>query len=102
MRSFAHSRDDTFLSEVVEHISHIFAGIQPMLITQGHRREVDFGAIHKWRQQRGGGRGVPKFWCSKGGCVILVLQIGPKCWQGGEGVKNPKNLADVICERPLS
>ena len=21
--------------------------------------------------------------------------------RGGEGVKNPKNLADVICERPL-
>ena len=32
--------------------------------------------------------------------MILVLRFGPKCCQGG-GVKNPENLADVICERPL-
>ena len=30
----------------------------------------------------------------KGGCVDLVLTRG-------EGVQNPKNLADVICERSL-
>ena len=28
--------------------------------------------------------------------MILVLQIGPKCRQGGRG-QNPKNLVDVIC-----
>ena len=33
--------------------------------------------------------------------MILVLWIGPKCCQGGEGVKNPENLAEVIYERPL-
>ena len=31
----------------------------------------------------------------KGGCVDLVLTRG-------EGVRNPENLADVICERPLA
>ena len=30
----------------------------------------------------------------KGGCVDLVLT-------GREGVKNPKNLVDIICEQPL-
>ena len=39
--------------------------------------------------ERGRGK-VPKFWCSKGGCVILVLQICPKCWQGGGGQKSRK------------
>ena len=32
----------------------------------------------------------------------LVLGIGPECRQGGEGVKNPENFADVICTCPLS
>ena len=32
----------------------------------------------------------------KGGCVDLVLT------RGREGVKNPENLTDVICEWPLS
>ena len=31
----------------------------------------------------GGGRGYPISRCSKGGCVNLVLWIGPKCRQGG-------------------
>ena len=31
----------------------------------------------------------------KGGCVDLVLT------RGGEGVQNPRNLADVICACPL-
>ena len=31
----------------------------------------------------------------EGGCVDLVLA------RGREGVQNPENLADVICERPL-
>ena len=29
--------------------------------------------------------GLAKIWRSKGVCVILVPQIGPNCWQGGEG-----------------
>ena len=32
-----------------------------------------------------------------GGCVISIVTILTR----GEGVKNPENLADVICERPL-
>ena len=39
--------------------------------------------------ERGRGK-VPKFWCSKGGCVILVLQICPKCWSRGRGSKIQK------------
>ena len=31
--------------------------------------------------------------------MISILRI---LTRGGEGVQNPKNLADVICERPLS
>ena len=34
-----------------------------------------------------------------GGCVISIVII---LTRGGEGVKNPENLADVICEWPLS
>ena len=30
----------------------------------------------------------------------LVLLINRNCGQGGEGVKNPKNFADVIYGRP--
>ena len=33
--------------------------------------------------------------------MILVLWIGQNADKGGEGVKNPENLADVIYERPL-
>ena len=40
--------------------------------------------------------------CSKGGCVNLVLQISPKCGQGGEGVKKSQNFADVIYGWPLA
>ena len=32
-----------------------------------------------------------------GGCVISIVTILTR----GEGVKNPENLADVICEWPL-
>ena len=49
----------------------------------------------------GGGGGYPKSRCSKGGWVNLVLRIDPKCRQGGEGVKNPGNFADVMCTCPL-
>ena len=43
----------------------------------------------------GGGGGLPISDKREGGCVDLVLTRG-------EGVQNPKNLADVICERPLT
>ena len=33
-----------------------------------------------------------------GGCVISIVKILTR----GEGVKNPENLADVICEWPLT
>ena len=41
-------------------------------------------------------RGRQRVGQRKGGCVDLVLR------RGREGVQNPENLADVICERPLS
>ena len=43
--------------------------------------------------REGEGGGWPISDERKGGCVDLVLTRG--------GVKNPENLADVICERPL-
>ena len=46
--------------------------------------------------------GLLKSGRSKGGCVNLVLQIGPICGQGGEGVKNPENSADVLNGSPLT
>ena len=59
--------------------------------------DASLGAILKWRPQWGGeGGGWPKSRHSKGGCVDLVLQISPNCGQGGEGVKNLENFADVI------
>ena len=58
------------------------------------------GAIHKWRQKRGGGRGLPKFWRSKGRLRDFSTIDWPKMLKRG-GVKNPKNLADVISEWPL-
>ena len=50
----------------------------------------------------GGGRGYPKSRCSKGGCVNLVLGIGPKCRQGGRGSKIPKILQTSYVHAPLS
>ena len=44
----------------------------------------------------GGGVGPKADVASRGGCVDLVLQISPNCGQGGEGVKNLENFADVI------
>ena len=70
-------------------------------ITEIFAKPRRLGGIHKWRQQRGGGRGLPKFWCSKGGCVILVLEIGSKCWQGGEGSKIPKFYLTSFVNGPL-
>ena len=59
--------------------------------------------MYIWRLEWEGGEGYPKSRCSsKGGCLNLVLWIGPKCRQGGEGVKNPTNFADVICTWPLT
>jgi len=46
--------------------------------------------------REGEGGGWPISDERKGGCVDLVLT------RGREGVQNPQNLADVICERPLS
>ena len=46
--------------------------------------------------REGEGGGWPISDERKGGCVDLVLT------RGREGVQNPENLADVICERPLS
>ena len=54
--------------------------------------DLMYGAIHKWSQQRGR-EGLSKIWRSKGGCVILVLLIGPKCWQGGEGVQKSRKFS---------
>ena len=45
--------------------------------------------------REGEGGGWPISDERKGGCVDLVLT------RGREGVQNPKNLAYVICERPL-
>ena len=45
--------------------------------------------------KEGEGGGWPISDERRGGCVDLVLT------RGREGVKNPENLADVICERPL-
>ena len=45
--------------------------------------------------REGEGGGWPISDERKGGCMNLVLTRG-------EGVQNPKNLADVICEQPLS
>ena len=47
-------------------------------------------------RREGEGGGWPISDDSKGGCVYLVLT------RGREGVQNPGNLADVICERPLT
>ena len=45
------------------------------------------------------GRGVDRFLTKgRGGCVISTLRILTR----GEGVQNPENLADVICEWPLN
>ena len=44
--------------------------------------------------REGEGGGWPISDERKGGCVDLVLT------RGREGVQNPENLADVICERP--
>ena len=46
--------------------------------------------------REGEGGGWPISDERKGGCVDLVLT------RGREGVQNPENLADVICERPLN
>ena len=46
--------------------------------------------------REGEGGGWPISDERKGGCVDLVLT------RGREGVQNPENLADVICERPQS
>ena len=46
--------------------------------------------------KEGEGGGWPISDERRGGCVDLVLT------RGREGVKNPENLADVICERPPS
>ena len=59
-----------------------------------------FKRIRGHSQMTSAARGVPKFRCSKGSCVVLVIYIGPKCWQRGGGSKIRKNLADVISERP--
>ena len=47
-------------------------------------------------RREGEGGGWPISDQRKGGCVDLVLT------RGREGVQNPDNLADVICERPLN
>ena len=51
--------------------------------------------MYIWRLFWGGGRGLAKFWLQEGRCVDLVLT------RGREGVKNPENLADIICHCPL-
>ena len=43
--------------------------------------------------REGEGGGWPISDNRRGGCMDWVLT-------GGEGVQNPENLADVICERP--
>ena len=57
---------------------------------------VALGTIHKRRSHRGGRWGWSKNRHSKGGCVDLVLDIRPKCGQGGGGYKTRK-----FCGRPL-
>ena len=79
--------DASTLSALPRHMQQTSAPSTPGSVRFLHIKTnlTVLGAIHKWRQKRGGGRGLPKFWRSKGGCVILVLWIGPKCWQGGGG-----------------
>ena len=52
-----------------------------------------FGAIHKGRPHGGGegGSRIAQF------CGQIVVIGCVKCGQGGGGVDNPKNYADVIC-----
>ena len=53
------------------------------------------GAIHKWRQKRGGGRGLANFWPKEG----RLREFGT---DKGEGVQNPEYLADVMYVWPLA
>ena len=53
------------------------------------------GSLHIWcPHQRG--EGSRKSRHSKGSCVNLVLEISPKCGQGGSGLKIPKKIGDIL------
>ena len=62
-------------------------------------RQILYGIIHKGCQH-GGGRGWHKIRHSKQGFVNLVLEISPKCGQGGRGLKIPKNLGTSFMYGP--
>ena len=53
---------------------------------------LSLGTIYKGRLHR-----KPKSWLSKGRCMNLLLEICPKCGQGG--FRSPENFADVLYER---
>ena len=54
------------------------------------------GACTNDVSREGEGGGYPNSDGRRGGCVISIVKILTR----GEGVKNPENLADVICEWP--
>ena len=60
------------------------------------------GTIHKWLHALEGGGGLTKAWCSKGGCVDLLLWLVQNAWQGGGGgLKSPKICVTSFMDGPL-
>ena len=71
----------------------------PYVLTNPFKSNPVRGHAQMTSAERGREGGTQILTVGGGGCVISIVKI---LTRGGEGVKNPENLADVICERLLS